>query len=243
MDPPASGEASSANSVRVISPRVRIAEVDGLNLVMDLATSAFYILDDDASAMWDELREARGSVVAAKQALGRGDESSRRLAGLFDDFVASCESHGFLHSDHPPPADSAPQAPWPRQSRNRSLLTVWAWLWMLRMDFALHRQGFAVIYERLGKGTIAGGPERPDSGHVESARAAFLRAENFYLRRRAPNDCLPRSLALYTYLRRLGFPVVHRIGAGVSRRFGATHGLSMTARRYWINAPKSATTR
>ena len=59
---------------------------------------------------------------------------------------------------------------------------------------------------------------RVDSADVELARAAFVRAENFYLRRRAPNDCLPRSLALYAYMRGLGVPVVHRIGA---RRFPA----------------------
>jgi hypothetical protein len=183
--------------------------------VMDLETSAFYFLDEDASRMWRELRKAHGSVPAAKEALDRGDDSSRRLVSLFDDFVASCESHGFLVSGHPPPAQGGRQAPWPQRSRSRSFLTVRAWLWMLRMDIALRRQGFTAIYERLEKGTVSG-LDRIDAAGVEIARAAFLRAENFYVRRRAPNDCLPRSLALYAYMRGLGVPVVHRIGA---RRF------------------------
>ena len=107
--------------------------------------------------MWGELRKAHGSVLAAKEALGRGDESSRRLAALFDDFVASCESHGFLVSGHPPPTrGGGRQAPWPRRSRYRSLLTVRAWLWMLRMDIALRRHGFTAIYERLENGTASG---------------------------------------------------------------------------------------
>ena len=201
----------------MISPRVREAEVDSLTLVMDWQTSAFFFLDEDASRMWHELRNVHGSVAAAKEALGRGDESSRRLADLFDGFVASCESHGFLVSGHPPPARGGQQAPWPRQARSRSFLAVRAWLWMLRMDIALGRQGFTAIYERLENGT-ASSADRSDPADVELARAAFVRAENFYLRRRAPNDCLPRSLALYAYMRGLGVPVIHRIGA---RRFPA----------------------
>jgi hypothetical protein len=164
--------------------------------------------------MWRELRKAQGSVVAAKEALARGEESSRRLAGMFDDFVAICESREFLLSGHPTPVHGVQRAPWPRRSGRRSLLTVRAWLSMLRVDIALHRHGVAAIYERLGQG--AGGSGSGDFGDVELARAAFLRAENFYLRRRAPNDCLPRTLALYAYMRGLGVPVVHRIGA---RRF------------------------
>jgi hypothetical protein len=210
-------EAYLPGAVRVISPHVRVAEVDGLTLVMDLPTSAFYFLDEDASRMWRELRNAQGSVVWAKEALGRGDESSRRLAGMLDDFVASCEARGFLDSDHLPSVRGVRRAPRPRGSHGRSLLAVRAWLWMLRMDIALRGHGFGAIYQRLGQGAAAR-PGGVASGDVEVARAAFMRAENFYVRRRAPNDCLPRSLALYAYMRGLGLPVVHCIGA---RRFPA----------------------
>jgi hypothetical protein len=204
-------------SVGVISPHVRVAEVDGLILVMDLDTSAFYFLDDDASRMWGELQKAHGSVVAAKEALGRGDESSQRLVGMFDDFVAGCESHGFLLSGDPPPDGGVRRVPRPWRWRRGSLLAMRAWLSMADMDLALRRHGFAATYERLG--LVAGGEsDRVGSDDLERGRAAFLRAENFYLRRRAPNDCLPRSLALYAFMRGLGVPVVHRIGA---RRFPA----------------------
>ena len=199
--------------LRRISPHLRVADVDGLTMVMDLRTSAFYLLDDEASSMWKELRAADGSVIAAKKALGHGDESSRRLAGMFDDFVASCESRGFLLAHHPSPACGVPRRRWVRRSHRSSLLTVRAWLSMVRTDIALRTKGFAAIYERLGH-TACVGPQ--SAGGVELAVAAFLRAENFYVRRRAPNDCLPRSLCLYAYLGSLGVPVVHRIGA---RRF------------------------
>lgn len=204
-------------AIRVISPQVRVAEVEGLTLVMDLPTSAFYFLDEDASRMWRELRNAEGSVVSAKEALGRGDESSRRLAGMLEAFVASCEARGFLDSDLLAPAQGVGPAPRPRGSPRRSLLTAQAWLWMLRMGFALRKKGFGAVYQRLEDGT-GPGTASVTSVDVEVARAAFVRAENFYVRRRAPNDCLPRSLSLYAYMRGLGLPVVHRIGA---RRFPA----------------------
>ncbi len=85
------------------------------------------------------------------------------------------------------------------------------------MDIALRRHGFGAIYQWIGQAADARAG-RAAAGDVELARAAFVRAENFYVRRRAPNDCLPRSLSLYAYMRGLGLPVVHRIGA---RRFPA----------------------
>ena len=41
---------------------------------------------------------------------------------------------------------------------------------------------------------------------------AFGRAENFFALRKAPRDCLPRSIALFSFLRELGLPAEHRIG-------------------------------
>lgn len=208
-----SDAAYPAGAARLISPQVRAADVDGLILVMDLATSALYFLDEDASRMWRALGNAQGSAAAAKQALGRGDGSAQRLAHRFDDFLADCAARGFLVSNDRPSVRGTSRPPRPRGSPGRSLLTVRAWLWMVRTDIALRRHGFGAVYRRFAPaGARAGGT----AGDVEKARAAFLRAESCYLRRRAPNDCLPRSLALYGYLRGLGLPVVHRIGA---RRF------------------------
>ncbi|WP_422223395.1 lasso peptide biosynthesis B2 protein [Mycobacterium sp.] len=136
---------------------------------------------------------------------------------MLDDFVASCEERGFLDSDHLAPARDVGPTPRPRRSPRRSLLAARAWLWMLRMGFALRREGFGAVYQRLGH-SASRGTANVTSVDVEIARAAFVWAENFYVRRRAPNDCLPRSLSLYAYMRGLGLPVVHRIGA---RRFPA----------------------
>ena len=45
---------------------------------------------------------------------------------------------------------------------------------------------------------------------------AFGRAENFFVVRRAPDDCLVRSLSLYRFLREAGSRAEHVIGV---RRF------------------------
>lgn len=204
---------------RTISRQLRAVEVDGLTLVMDLHTSSFYMFDEDASRMWDELVLAQGSVVAAKDALRTGQDSSRHLVDAFDDFVATCESRGFLLSGQPNEDAGVARTHHSRPTRLRRFLTTRAWLSMLRTDIALRQKGFPAVYERFEQ-------EKPvalhgaDIGDVERARAAFLRAENFYLRRAAPNDCLPRSLALLALMRRGGIPVVHRIGA---RRFPSFH--------------------
>lgn len=42
--------------------------------------------------------------------------------------------------------------------------------------------------------------------------ATFARAEHAVASRLGADDCLPRSLALYAFLRRCGLPVCHRIG-------------------------------
>jgi len=56
----------------------------------------------------------------------------------------------------------------------------------------------------------------PESPGVEQllpdALRAFLIAENFVAFRNSPDDCLPRSLSLFRFLRSIGIPAIHRIG-------------------------------
>jgi hypothetical protein len=57
-------------------------------------------------------------------------------------------------------------------------------------------------------------PDRPTTSNrlLERAVAAFGHAENFFILKRAPQDCLPRSLALFRFLRLVGVPAEHCIG-------------------------------
>jgi hypothetical protein len=47
---------------------------------------------------------------------------------------------------------------------------------------------------------------------LERAEKAFLLAENLFPLRGAPRDCLPRSLALFSFLNSIGIECVHNIG-------------------------------
>lgn len=48
--------------------------------------------------------------------------------------------------------------------------------------------------------------------HAGSDLAKFRAAENFVILPRAPSDCLPRSLALFLYLRSSGHEAIHKLG-------------------------------
>jgi hypothetical protein len=47
---------------------------------------------------------------------------------------------------------------------------------------------------------------------LAKALAAFARAENCFSMKQAPRDCVPRSLALFRFLRLVGLPAEHCIG-------------------------------
>jgi hypothetical protein len=71
----------------------------------------------------------------------------------------------------------------------------------------LARSGFAPTYRAHAKFRAA-----PARAELQSVLAAFRRAENLFLLRRAPNDCVVRSLALYRFVCSYGIAAEHVIG-------------------------------
>jgi len=86
-------------------------------------------------------------------------------------------------------------------------MTLLAFRCLLATSRSLNSHGFAATYEDCGNCVATRSPPS-----LETALRKFRRAEQFVILRRAPNDCLARSLALFRYLRLLGFPVGHVIG-------------------------------
>jgi hypothetical protein len=82
---------------------------------------------------------------------------------------------------------------------------------LINTQRALARHGFRTTYERYA--LLPVGSDAPALG---VALSAFIRAENFFVARRAPDDCLARSLALYRFLRSANVFAEHVIGV---RRF------------------------
>jgi hypothetical protein len=75
---------------------------------------------------------------------------------------------------------------------------------------SLRFRGFRKTYGE--EGAVTGAPEQNHVPPLDSLVRPFLAAENFVFLRRAPNDCLVRSLALFRYLRWSGIPATHVIG-------------------------------
>jgi hypothetical protein len=96
--------------------------------------------------------------------------------------------------------------------RGQRFLTARAWWSLAITSRRLKAHGFAetyALYSRLAKPL----DEPDDSGRVLArACSAFSRAENAFLLKEAPRDCLPRSLALFGLLRSLGLAAEHVIG-------------------------------
>jgi hypothetical protein len=85
-----------------------------------------------------------------------------------------------------------------------------AFLALTSTALSLKFRGFNKTYRRVGE--VLGTSEQRMIPPLKAAIRSFLIAENFVLFRRAPNDCLVRSLALFRYLRWLGIPATHVIG-------------------------------
>jgi hypothetical protein len=192
------------------SPLIRHALIDDLVIIMNLNEDNYEVLDERATLIWCALLQANGSVAGAQQVV------RENCADLADDAVADflllCQTRGLLIVD----GEMDPQPAILRRPvdhmRYPSLL---AWQSMLSIARNLRRRGFPATYNELVR-THWGPHAKSSSIACDRAVEAFVRAENLFWFRRAPRDCLPRSLALYLFLSRLGIPVTHRIGG---RRF------------------------
>jgi hypothetical protein len=190
------------------TPEVRFRALDGLVVLLDLRAGTYVVLDRVATAMWEALTS-------------HGDDE-RRLAGLaerfdappdvlrtdLDAFARDCVERGFLAPD--PPA-SAPE-PAARRRAARGALALRAWLSLLVTSRSIARRGFSETYRRYARLPVARAGGEDVEALASRARQAFSRAENLFLLRSAPRDCLPRSLALFRFLRSVGVPAEHCIG-------------------------------
>jgi hypothetical protein len=194
---------------------IRHAEVEGCRLLLDLRTGRYRILDHVASRMWKILTGEEAAATALPVLSEEYDVDMNRLEADLRDFARSCQEELLLTEETakdgigpplPPegaggPRHRRPRASWPRAWR------ALAWTgWRLR-----GAEGLRLVYESCARLSIR--PGDAGAGDLEPALAEFVRAENFYLARKAPDDCLARSLALYRFLCECGIDCQHTIGA------------------------------
>ena len=195
----------------VAAAGIRHAVVDGAVVILDLRRGAYRVLDGVASAMWCGLVGADGGgdedilrAIVAQFAVDK-DRARRDLAA----FRERCLADGMFAERT---AGGQPPGGTQRPAPKRVLWPAFAaWSCLAGTALLLRRRGFATAY-RVSTSRAPGPRAVADDGALERAVAAFARAENFFVPRRAPDDCLPRSLALFRFLRMMGLPSEHVIG-------------------------------
>ena len=184
--------------------------MDGLRVILDLRTESYSVLDDVASIFWSALIGEADADKSIEVLAERYDVDDDRLRADYIAFANRCVREGLLTRTGPWQTARAATVRRCSRSVNRSG-AFWALFSLAATKFSLTRHGFGPTYQRY-----ASLPAGRELSPLDTALSAFTRAENFWLVRRAPNDCLERSLALYRFLRFANFPAEHVIGV---RRF------------------------
>src|ERR1700761_632683 len=203
------GLSASSNTVRRFNPSksIRTCDAEGIRVILDLNTEAFYALDKVGTAMWSALAETPDINAAFSCLKDQFEAEPSRLSEDLDRFVAHCEALKFVDeiSSNGPSKAGYPVTAWRMPVRPFLLHALFS---LVSTYFSLRAFGFRAVYEScftLRQTTTT-------TQDIGRATRAFVRAENLFVSRRAPNDCLLRSLALFRFLRRCGFPAEHVIG-------------------------------
>ncbi|MDQ6942135.1 MAG: lasso peptide biosynthesis B2 protein [Candidatus Eremiobacteraeota bacterium] len=179
-------------------------------MVLDLNTETYRVLDDVASALWSVLTGESDTAGTFDRIARDFDVDRNRFESDLAAFARRCVTERVLE---PSGAAAALRSATPARvpSRGTRPTTLAALFCLIGTRRALGRDGFRKTYERY-----ALLPASSRTRRLGAALPAFARAENFFVARRAPEDCLLRSLSLYRFLRSAGVPAEHLIGV---RRF------------------------
>jgi Transglutaminase-like superfamily len=205
---PTAASANPPEPSLYLPPYLAHAQVEGGTVVLDLRSGEFLLFDEVASSFWGVLLEPGVSNQDRQQSLmAQFDADPAQLTADFNAFRLDCLAKGLLVDTLPPPPLTNPSP------RARIHFPVWsAWRSLLTVASSLRRSGFALTYA-AAHAVIVEHPSQPTPGQdLARAERAFAAAENFFVLRSAPNDCLPRSLALFSFLRAMGLSATHWIG-------------------------------
>lgn len=194
----------------MVAEHIRHALIDGLIVILDLKVARYFLLDEVATSMWEGVVGRRRRSTLVDQIAAEFAVSHAQVEQDLDGFLRSCLSQGYLAMREA----SASPAKTRRAGRTaRRLLALRAW-WSLVTAWAdLKFFGFQKLYARgVAEASIVRSEPLSVSDTLHRAEKAFLFAENFFVLAGAPRDCLPRSMAMFLFLRRLGLPARHQIG-------------------------------
>ena len=186
---------------------VRQSAIDGNLLLLDLRRGEYLLLDEIASAIWQGLVAGATDDALLKSLQQHFDVPDGQLSADIADFKTRCIDEKLLVEWHDPVSHTHSR----RRLGRIVLPTIAAWWCLLDTSRRLRRQGFAEAY-RVAVEEAPKVSRAIDKRRLRCAEAAFSRAENVFLSKRAPDDCLQRSMALFRFLRSMGFPAKHSIG-------------------------------
>jgi len=175
-------------------------------VMLDLAVGEYVVLDEIATAMWQQLLlspDERDIQTIAQKFSAAISVVATDMAGFASEQMTARRLCPVRASE---PARGAPTPyRWPSVAR--------AWWERTRAERDL-RSGFAAAYhDRTNPPAARVNADACDP--ADRVVAKFAAAENFYPSRKAPLDCLPRSLALVRFLRTAGWAAEHVIGVAM----------------------------
>jgi hypothetical protein len=191
------------------APHIRYCWLDDRIMILDLHSESYFALDPLASAMWHDLigeNSRKRSENYPPESTGSID-----LKVDFASFTQKCLTESFITETQAPSLRSI-KAPG-EGFQARRFLTIRAWWNLWRVTRSLSQLGFSKTYNAaLHLPKFENLETDEQSARLSAALRAFARAENFFHLKKAPQDCLPRSLALFRFLHSIGLAVEHRIG-------------------------------
>lgn len=186
---------------------VRWRSIEDAIVILDLHHGHYFVLDRVASAIWSDLLSGVDSAELTGRLSHEYAVPAEHVANDIAAFVSELQSRNFLTDQAP----DRPQGMTSRPTREPSLLALRAWWHLFAASHRLKRQGFGPTYTMYSTLTRPM-PVADWQPRLERALCAFARAENFYHLKQAPEDCLPRSLALFRFLASIGIAADHVIG-------------------------------
>lgn len=179
-----------------LAPHIRWVDIEGRIFIIDLRRGEYFGLDKAHANAW------RALTILTDHDRDIGSANRNHL-------LAAARARGWLAPEDNKHFHCS-------RRRKVSLLArllpfVCALVFLVRAYVSMRVFGFEKTYNWANSGAYYGTRATSDS-QLESAKAIFLNAERFIISRRGMEDCLPRSLALFVFLRAMGFKVRHCIG-------------------------------
>lgn len=188
------------NSEETLATHLHWAQVDEIVFLLDALRGEYFGLDQHMSGLWTRL--AGGARPNEKT-----DETG------FADLLRAARAMGWLIGPDQE-LKGGPRRP-RGAGKRRNPTPVSAYVCLVRAFLSLRYLGFARTYARVQSMALRNwepNERELEVSKLDRAVTAFSSAEHFIISRLRPQDCLPRSFALFVFLCEAGISAHHCIG-------------------------------